>query len=192
MKAVKAANHDRDYEIQWTMSDLYWGCHAETVQQSDTNCISTHERFGYFCHFPCEAKMVQWHSLVKTHTIWRYVYFQGHLLGVERGSSAVKRRTRNQVSPGSNPPLIGLLFRRLGIFVLSIDASVDSAVYLATDSGGNVSDLVLARNCCLARMLPGETENGVGMNSSPGGGAKSVKRFERSNGLDAPLYKKKL
>ena len=29
-----------------------------------------------------------------------------------------------------------------------------SAIY----SGGNVSDLVLARNCCLARMLPGEAE----------------------------------
>ena len=26
------------------------------------------------------------------------------------------------------------------------------------DSGGNVSDLALARNCCLARMLPGEAE----------------------------------
>ena len=26
------------------------------------------------------------------------------------------------------------------------------------DSGGNVSDLVLARNCCLARMLLGEAE----------------------------------
>ena len=34
--------------------------------------------------------------------------------------------TRNQVSPGSNLPL--LAFRRLGIFVLSIDALVDSAV----------------------------------------------------------------
>ena len=30
--------------------------------------------------------------------------------------------------------------------------------YLAIDSGGNVSDLVLARNCCLARMLLGEAE----------------------------------
>ena len=29
-----------------------------------------------------------------------------------------------------------------------------------------MSDLVLARNCCLARMLPGEAENGVGMNRS--------------------------
>ena len=51
--------------------------------------------------------------------IYRYIY-------VERGSSAVGCRTRNQVSPGSNPPL--LPFRRLGIFVLSIDAPVDSAV----------------------------------------------------------------
>ena len=71
----------------------------------------------------------------------------------------VERRTRNQVSPGSNPPL--LPFRRLGIFVLSSDAPVDSVCineYLAIDSGCNVSDLVLARNCCLARMLPGEAE----------------------------------
>ena len=51
---------------------------------------------------------------------------------LERGSSAVECRTRNQgatrnqVSPGSNPPL--LPFRRLGIFVLSIDAPVESAV----------------------------------------------------------------
>ena len=45
---------------------------------------------------------------------------------VERGSSAVECRTRNRVSSGSNPAL--LPFRRLGIFVLSIDAPVDSAV----------------------------------------------------------------
>ena len=54
-----------------------------------------------------------------------------------------------------------------------------------------MSDLVLARNCCLTRMLPGEAENGVGMNRSVREG-KSVKRFERSNGLDTALYKKKL
>ena len=30
--------------------------------------------------------------------------------------------------------------------------------YLAIDSGGNVSDLVFARNCSIARMLPGEAE----------------------------------
>ena len=89
---------------------------------------------------------------------------------MERGSSAEECRTRNQESPGSNPAL--LPFRRLGIFVLSIAVPVDSAVneYLAIDSGGNVSDL--ARNCCLARMLPGEAENGVGMNRSARGGKK--------------------
>ena len=45
---------------------------------------------------------------------------------MERGSSVVECRTRNQVSTGSNPSL--LPFRRLGIFVLSIDAPVHSAV----------------------------------------------------------------
>ena len=45
---------------------------------------------------------------------------------VERSSSAVECRTRNQESPSSNPAL--LPFRRLGIFVLSIDALVDAAV----------------------------------------------------------------
>ena len=75
----------------------------------------------------------------------------------ECGSSVVERWTRNQVSPGSNPAL--LLFRRLGIFVLSIDSALNE--YLAIDSGGNVSDMVLARNCCLAIMLPGEADNGV-------------------------------
>ena len=47
-------------------------------------------------------------------------------VGPFSGSSAVEYRTRNQVSPGSNPPLVP--FRRLGILVLSIDATVDSAV----------------------------------------------------------------
>ena len=45
---------------------------------------------------------------------------------VERGNSVVECRTRNQVSPGSNPYL--LPFRKLGIFVLSIDTPVHSAV----------------------------------------------------------------
>ena len=52
-------------------------------------------------------------------TVCNYVY-------TERGSSMVECRTRNQVSPGSNPPLVP--FGRLGIFLLSIDAPVDSAV----------------------------------------------------------------
>ena len=39
----------------------------------------------------------------------------------------------------------------------------------------------------MARMLPREAENGVGMKGLPG--EESVKRFERSNGLDTALYK---
>ena len=60
--------------------------------------------------------------------------------------------------------------------------------YLAKDSGGNVSDLALARNCCLARMLPGEAELVSEWTGLPGR-AKSVKCFEWSNGLDTALYK---
>ena len=59
----------------------------------------------------------------------RLANFCVHSPSVQRssfGSSAVECRTRNQVRSGSNPPL--LPFRRLGIFVLSIDAPVDSAV----------------------------------------------------------------
>ena len=37
-----------------------------------------------------------------------------------------------------------------------------------------MSDLVMARNCCLARMLLGEAENGVGMNRS----VREGKKFE--------------
>ena len=50
-----------------------------------------------------------------------FFFFKG---SVERGSSVVECRTRNRVSPGSNPPL--LPFRRLGIFVLSIVVPVES------------------------------------------------------------------
>ena len=60
--------------------------------------------------------------------------------------------------------------------------------YLAIDSGGNERDLVLARNCCLARMLTGEAEL-VSEWTGLSGKAKSVKGFERSNGLDTALYK---
>ena len=61
--------------------------------------------------------------------------------------------------------------------------------YLAIDSGGNVSDFALARNCCLARMLPGEAEL-VSDWTGLSGRAKSANLFERSNGLDTALYKK--
>ena len=52
-----------------------------------------------------------------------------------------------------------------------------------------MSYLVLARNCCLVRMLPGEAENGVGMNRCAREGKKSVKRFDGSSGPDTALYK---
>ena len=35
-----------------------------------------------------------------------------------------------------------------------------------------MSDLVVVRNCCMARMLPGEAENDVGMNRSVKEGKK--------------------
>ena len=60
--------------------------------------------------------------------------------------------------------------------------------YLAIDSGGNVSDFVLARNCCLAIMLLIEAEL-VSEWTGLSGKAKSVKLFEPSNGLDTALYK---
>ena len=51
-----------------------------------------------------------------------------------------------------------------------------------------MSDLVFARNCCVARMVSGEAELVSECTGLPGG-AKSVKRFERSNGLNTALYK---
>ena len=67
---------------------------------------------------------VMWRQGPLHRVMWR----QGplHRAMWRQGPSAVECRTRNQGSPGSNPPL--LPFRRLAIFVLSIDAPVDSAV----------------------------------------------------------------
>ena len=130
-------------------------------------------------------RRVHFHSLVQTKNHFSFLT----LRVVERSCSAVECRTRNQVSPGSNPPL--LPFRRLGIFFLSVDAPVHSLPYewvTVPDTGGHVSGLVSARNCSIAKMLPGEAElvsewTGLPVN------AKSVKRFERSNGPDIALYK---
>ena len=85
---------------------------------------------------------------------------------MERSSSVVECRTRNRESSGSNP-----LCYRFEVWAFSFISRRLSRLscineYLAIDSGGIVNDVVLARNCCLARMLPGETENGVGMNRS--------------------------
>ena len=52
-----------------------------------------------------------------------------------------------------------------------------------------MSDLVVARNCCMSRMLPGEAEL-VSERTCLPGMANSVKRFKRSNVLDTALYKK--
>ena len=52
-----------------------------------------------------------------------------------------------------------------------------------------MSDLVVARNCCMARMASRRSRVGVGMNTGLSGRATSVKRFERSNGMDTALYK---
>ena len=51
-----------------------------------------------------------------------------------------------------------------------------------------MSDLVVARNCCMARMLPREAEL-VSELTGLAGMAKRVQRFERSRGLDTALYK---
>ena len=53
-----------------------------------------------------------------------------------------------------------------------------------------MSDLVFARNCCMARMFPRQEKSGWCRNEQVcKRGAKSVKHFERSNGLDTALYK---
>ena len=51
-----------------------------------------------------------------------------------------------------------------------------------------MSDFVLARNCCMVRMLPGEAELVSEWTGLPGR-TKSVQRFERSDGPDTALYK---
>ena len=51
-----------------------------------------------------------------------------------------------------------------------------------------MSDLVIARNCSIAKILPGEAEL-VSEWTGLSGRAYSVKRFERSNGPDIALYK---
>ena len=91
--------------------------------------------------------------------------------------------------PGfESPPL--LLFRIFGFSFSTLTPSWLSCLneYLAIYNGGNVSDFVFASNCSVARMLPGEANNGVGMYRSVRG-EKSVKLSERSNGPDTALYK---
>ena len=109
---------------------------------------------------------------------------------MEHGSSALGRMPDSQSSePGFESRFVAVSnighFRSLHWRLCSLSCINE---YLTIDSGGNVSDLALARNCCLARMLPGEAEL-VSEWTGLSGEAKSVKRFERSKGLDTALYK---
>ena len=61
-------------------------------------------------------------GIITRHFVFKHTRLKS-IVYLERGSSVVEWRTRHQ-SPGSNPPL--LPFRRLGIFVLSIDTPVHS------------------------------------------------------------------
>ena len=63
--------------------------------------------------------------------------------------------------PGFESPFATV--SKLGLFRSLQDAPVHSAVkclneYLAIDGGGNMSDLVFAGNCNVARMLPREAK----------------------------------
>ena len=51
-----------------------------------------------------------------------------------------------------------------------------------------MTELVIAHNCCMDRMLPGEAELVLEWTGLPGE-AKRLQRFERSNGLNTALYK---
>ena len=60
------------------------------------------------------------------------------------------------MSPGSNPP-----FASIENWAFSFSPLKPQFTQLykgVPDYGGNMSDLVFARNCCVARMLPGEAE----------------------------------
>ena len=94
------------------------------VTDSDTYCVCLSRGA-----WPSAVAMPHCHSVSHsptTVTVSHRDEFPQRQSRVERGSSVVECRTRNRVSPGLNPPL--LPFGRLGIFLLSIDAPVDSAV----------------------------------------------------------------
>ena len=102
-----------------------------------------------FCWLPLllRALLIDWYKCVF------YLRSCCWMMCMGDGSSAVKRRTRNRESPGSNP-----LCYRFEVWAFSFSPLSCINEYLAIDAGGNVSDFVLACNCCLARMLPGEAE----------------------------------
>ena len=112
------------------------------------------------------------------------------ILLVERGSSGVVCSSQSR-DPGFESPFATVSnfghFRSLHWCPSSL-SGIDE--YLAIDSGGNVSDLLVARNCCLARMLPREAELVSEWTCLLSRWSDwSVKRFEQSNELDTALYK---
>ena len=69
---------------------------------------------------------------------------------MERGSSVVECRTRNQVTQVQIPLCYRFEDWAFSFSPLMVHSASCINEYLAIDSGGNVSDLALARNCCLA------------------------------------------
>ena len=96
---------------------------SETTRQQHGNCDKRNdlENTAYF-----QRIFLGRRRKLSTHRIPTLQHYNSYAIAHIFSSSAAECRTRNQVSPGSNPPL--LPFRRLGIFVLSIDAPVHSAV----------------------------------------------------------------
>ena len=107
-------------------------------------------------------------------------------LHVEHDSSVVECRTRNQVSPGSNPICYRFEVWAFSFSYLCLSRLSCINEYLAIDSGGNVSEVVAV----IAAWLDGFQEKPSWCrNEQVCQGRKSVKRFEGSNGLDTALYK---
>ena len=100
------------------------------------------------------------------------VFYSGRFFIYKRGSSAVECRTWKQVSQGSN---FCYRFEVWHFRSLHWRPSWLSCIneYLAIDSGGHVSDLAVAHNCCMPSMLPGEAVSVSEWTGLPGK-AKSV------------------
>ena len=72
--------------------------------------------------------------------------------------SAVECRTRIRESKGSNPFCYPIEVWAFSFFPRCPSSLSCTNEYLAIDGGGNVSDLVVAHNYCIVRMLPREAE----------------------------------
>ena len=111
---------------------------------------------SFDCHI--EKKLLVYFLVIKSENVTSFCpHLCSTIAVVEHGSSAIECRTRNQVSRVRIP-----LCYRFEDWAFSFSPLTPQMTqlyeYLAIDSGGNVSDLVVAHNCCTARMLPGEAE----------------------------------